>query len=268
LQPRACPRDQFANKRKVLECDWGRGELRLAQHLDTERSLTLLLRALVTAVHYRAGLNDSCNEEAYTHSLACGLVEIAHNSPGFWQALHALLERHWALCAGWSSAVANPNAASHLSRPEQVVFEGRTCELRWKPRWAHTQFYGYLLCKQNVIELDGALRGPHAALIVLHEVLHFLHECLRIPARGLPYDKFVNKQAQLLPIFWRQNPRFWSWWLRTVCAQEALDEGVASNSGKARAATSALGSVLHKALVRAPNARGAGQSERRKKSGE
>lgn len=210
------PRSRFADRRRVIEHDWDRHQTRIADHLSTRRALECLMRSLVTAIHYRSGLNDNCDEEAYTHSLATGLVELAQNNPEFWFQLNVLLEQEYYPGAGWG-LIAGGEPVRVPPRPALLRYDGHECSVRWMTpqQWKGDRAYGYYWVRQNRIDLKDSLRGNNLALVSLHEIIHFLHEKLKLRDSSTEMQ-FKRAQAAMLPRFIQQNPQVWSWWLHAA----------------------------------------------------
>lgn len=221
------PRHQFSDRRRIVEHDWTQGHVRMDCTLEPSRALECLFHSLVTCIHYRSGLNDHCDEEAFTHSLATGLVELARHNPRFMAQLHRILERQWRLPCVWSDVLEVRHAPPAFWRPQEVVFrmrrKRRTCVIRWRPagQWRHPGYYAWYLLKQGVIEIDARLHGPNLALVTLHEVAHFFHESLGLTSRSKERD-FKAAHVAMLPALLRHNPHFWAWWLHTAAESPAL----------------------------------------------
>lgn len=204
----------FSDKRRIIEHDWTAGVTFIADHLSTRKTLECLMRSIVTCIHYRSGLNDKSDEESFTHSLATGLVELARNNPEFWGGLQQLLEDDYKPGAGWGRTAAGDPVAAALTLPKRIVFDHRSCAINWVPpeKWKDSGAYGFYWLKQGKIDLNAGLHGANLALVTLHEVLHFLHECvgLKNSTKEVP---FKRAQAYTLLRFMQQNPKFWAWWL-------------------------------------------------------
>lgn len=214
----ACsPRSAFADKRRIVEHDWNLGVTHLAEHLSTRRAIECLFRSLVTAIHYRSGLNDRSNEESFTHSLATGLVELAQNNPEFWFEFNDLLDREYVPGANFAEASAGVPSSQTQAPPERLVYDGQVCELNWvaPEKWVDSSAYGFYWLRMNKIDINAGLQGNNLALVVFHEVLHFLHEKLGL-RDSTSEVVFKRTQAAALPRFIQQNPEFWAWWLGAV----------------------------------------------------
>lgn len=215
VQP--APRAAFGDKRRILENDWTAGIVRIVDTASPMRALELFLRHLITAIHYRSGLNDTCDEEAYTHSLSTGLVELARSNPYFWEAFIGVLERTLRPNSGWLEAAGGVLPDAAFDRPKQISHEERGCNIVRVPHRHCEQksAYGFYTPGEGPVEFSDGLRGLNLALVVLHEVVHFLHD-----VEGMT-DKhseavFKKTQARMLLRFWKANPKFWRWWLSTV----------------------------------------------------
>lgn len=207
-------RSTFPNKSKRAHNDWNAGTVSLDRTLTEKQALYWFTKHLVTAIHYRSGLNDRSNEESFTHSLASGLVELAQQNDEFWPAFNAVLEQSLSPGARWSEVAVSGFDAEYARAPDFITYRGRTCTFSRIPvqRAQRLNAYGYYLLKQGHIQLSDLLHGPNFALVVLHEVLHFLHECegLKDSTKERP---FIRGQARILLRFLRENPNFWGWWL-------------------------------------------------------
>lgn len=210
-------KDMFIDKRRVLEHEWTLGVVNIAQDLPVRKTIECMMRSLVTAIHYRSGLNDRSNEESFTHSLATGLVELARNNPEFWVEFMSIVEDHYAPDAGWALTAAGNPVRACFETPSRIVFNGRHCDIHWiaPNQWEDSSAYGFYWLKRGRIDLNGSLQGANLALVTLHEVLHFLHECVGLKDKTT--DKaFKRAQAHLLLRFMKENPEFWAWWLHAA----------------------------------------------------
>jgi hypothetical protein len=210
-------RGEFNDKRRILEHDWTGGRTFIASDLSQRKAMECLVRSLVTTIHYRSGLNDKSDEESFTHSLATGLVELALNNPEFWTAFQQLLEAEYKPGAGWGRTAAGSPVLAARSAPSRIVMDHRSCTINWVPaaEWPDEHAYGFYYIKQGRIDICDDLYGTNQALVVLHEVFHFLHECigLKDSTKEVPFKRC---QALMLLRFVQQNPKFWAWWLNAV----------------------------------------------------
>ena len=213
----AASRDMFTDKRRVVENDWTAGTVNIDENLSSRKALECFIRHLVTAIHYRSGLNDRSNEESYTHSLATGLVELARNQPAFWYQLQQVIEDEYTPGAGWALCALDQPQHLLVPAPVEVRYGSRVCAFTTLPRAVadRQHVYGYYNRKTGPIELSDGLSGVNLALVAMHEVLHFLHECEGLNDRTKE-KPFKRAQSKLLVRFIRHNTDFWSWWLAAV----------------------------------------------------
>jgi hypothetical protein len=206
----AASRGMFRDKRRKVETDWNAGIVHIRRDAKESFALSLVLRHLITAIHYRSGLNDASNEESFTHSCASGLVELALGQREFFARLLTLIEKLVKPGAGWCSAYQKGRA---LPAPKRIVCGARTCTISFVTSEIcnKAQAYGFYTVGNGIIELSDKLSGPSLALIAMHEKLHFLHECA-----GLRDDSteamFKNAQVKLLLSSLKDNPGYWRWW--------------------------------------------------------
>lgn len=207
----SAPRESFADKRRKIEADWNSGIVRLRGDIKESRALSLLTRHLVTAIHYRSGLNDHSDEESFAHSFASGLVELALGQRAFFTEFLALVERQVKPRAGWRDTYLG---GGPVAAPKRIVCGKRSCSIHFVPsRQCSTRgAYGFYTVGQGIIELSDQLSGANLALIALHEKMHFLHECAGLGKRSTE-TMFKAAQAKLLLNSLRDNPGYWRWWL-------------------------------------------------------
>jgi hypothetical protein len=222
LQAFPATKDMFSDKRRVIEHDWTAGVAYIKQDLPHRKTLECLTRSIVSAIHYRSGLDDRSSEESFTHSLATGLVELARNNPEFWAQFNKLLEDEYRPRAGWGRTAAGNPVSQALTDPKVIIFEGHTCKIHWIPgqKWKTPNAYGWYMYADMHIELNGAMYGVNRALVTLHEVFHFLHHCLGLKDRTKEKE-FKRTQSLMLLRFIQQNPKFWAWWLHAVNPEAA-----------------------------------------------
>lgn len=215
IQVRPQARVSFSDKRFNREIDWNAGVAYLREGLPLDVALRSLVRCVVAAIHYRSGLNDTCDEEAFTHSLASGLVELADTSPRFWFEFHQVLDQRFGLPDFWAEAAGGAQALSSAVQCPPALKMGRhRCPIHWIPAhlWSDRLAYGLYTPEEKIIELPHSLQGGNRPLVILHESLHFMHEVLGLTDEQ-DEQTFKRLQADGLLRFWKQNPEFWRWWL-------------------------------------------------------
>lgn len=217
LQVVAAPREMFIDKRRKVEADWNAGIVHIRQDANESRALTLLTRHLITAIHYRSGLNNSSDEESFAHSCASGFVELALSQRPFFAGYLALIEKIIKPGAGWQQIYLKPRPAP---APKRIVCGDRICTIRFVASESCTkeQAYGFYFVGRGIIDLSDELNGPNLALVSLHEKLHFLHECAGLDDKSTEL-MFRHAQTRLLLNSLKNNPGYWRWWLSVLGQQ-------------------------------------------------
>lgn len=203
-------REMFMDKRRKVETDWNAGIVHIRQDANESFALTLIVRQLITAIHYRSGLNDASDEESYTHSFASGLVELALSQRAFFVELLTLIEKLVKPGAGWRNAYLRGRA---VPAPKRIVCGSRTCTIGFvaSDGCNKARAYGFYTIGEGIIELSDKLQGANLALVALHEKLHFLHECAGLEDKSTE-AMFKNAQTRLLLNSLKDNPGYWRWW--------------------------------------------------------
>lgn len=211
------PREMFADKRRKVETDWNAGIVHIRQDAKESSALTLLTRHLVTAIHYRSGLNDSSDEESYAHSCASGWVELALSQRDFFAEFLTLTEKLIKPGAGWRQVYLKGGS---IPAPKRIVCGKRACSIRFvaSEDCAKEHAYGFYLVGKGIIDLSDRLSGANLALVALHEKLHFMHECARLKDKSTEV-MFKNAQTKLLLNSLKDNPGYWRWWLSLLSRQ-------------------------------------------------
>ena len=214
LQVVAAPREMFTDKRRKVEADWNAGIVHIRQDANESQALTLLTRHLITAIHYRSGLNNSSDEESFAHSCASGFVELALSQRPFFAGYLALVEKIIKPGAGWQQIYLKPRLTP---APKRIVCANRTCTIRFvaSDDCTKEQAYGFYFIGQGTIDLSDGLSGPNLALVALHEKLHFLHECAGLDDKATEI-MFRDGQTRLLLNSLKDNPGYWRWWLSVL----------------------------------------------------
>ena len=210
----AAPREMFTDKRRKVEADWNAGIVHLRKDATESSALSFLTRHLVTAIHYRSGLNNSSDEESFAHSCASGFVELALSQRPFFAGYLALVEKIIKPGAGWQQIYLKPRPAP---APKRIVCANRACTIRFvaSGNCTREQAYGFYFVGQGVIDLSDGLSGPNLALVSLHEKLHFLHECAGLDDKSTEI-MFRDGQTRLLLNSLKDNPGYWRWWLSVL----------------------------------------------------
>jgi len=85
------PRDTMRVQRRLMEYELSHGIVWLHESLTGERLAHQFLKAIIRLIHKSAGCQTGCIEEAFTQSLAAGLVSFAQHNPEVWVWFNRLL---------------------------------------------------------------------------------------------------------------------------------------------------------------------------------
>jgi hypothetical protein len=213
-------RKQFIrDKRRLSEVDLNAQFIRLDTSL-LDRPAVLaehFLRVCVRLIHHVNGLTDDTvrSEESYTHSLANGLVGLAHRNPGAWVWFNALLSEHVTAQARFHRVLTS-DLVHVRGMPKRLNFGRHVVTLHWWPKRLAVRYqeWGYFDYANNRIHLSRELHGPHLAVIALHEIIHAIHH--HGGCRARERNRFIRQQAAALTAFIRRNPNAWRWLLRLI----------------------------------------------------
>ena len=213
-------RKQFTrDRRRLSEMDLNAQLIRLDTSL-LERPAVLaehFMHVCIRLIHYVNGLSDDFlrSEESFTHSLANGLVSLAHRNPHAWAWFNALLSEHVTAKARFHRVLISDHV--HVrGMPKRLNFGRHVVTLHWWPKRLadRHQEWGYFDYANDRIHLSRELHGPHLAVIALHEIMHAIHHHGR--CRTGDRNRFIRQQAGALTIFIRRNPGAWRWLLRLI----------------------------------------------------
>lgn len=213
-------RKQFTrDKRRLSEVDLNAQLIRLDTTL-LDRPVLLaehFMRVCIRLIHSVNGLSDDSvrSEEIFTHSLANGLVSLAHRNPHAWVWLNALLSEHITARARFHRVlISDPLHVRGM--PKRLNFGRHVVTLHWWPKRLAERYqeWGFFDYANNRIHLSRELHGPHLAVIALHEIMHAIHH--HGSCRTGDRNRFIRQQAAALTAFIRRNPNAWRWLLRLI----------------------------------------------------
>ncbi len=208
---------EFKRRGAQLQYVHGHEPARIAAWVPPGRQLELLVRLIVSLIHYRSGINNKSNEESLTHSVATGLAELAQNSPEFWVQFNAMMGDHFGR-RGWGLRAAGQGATP--VQPARVVAGDEA--FRFVRIKETATYWAWCNFNERRIEIVETLRGANLCVIVMHECLHLIHWAAGIDkVKVAGTREFMRKQPAALLRFWRDNPRFWAWWLHTLATAQA-----------------------------------------------
>jgi len=216
-------RDAMRARRRLVEYELSQGVVWLHESLTGERLARQFLNLLVRLIHKAAGCQTGCIEEAFTQSLAAGIVSFAQQNPAVWVWFNRLLAQSVKPGARFEQ-VASGTTRRSFSVPKVVLLDNRV--LRFKPLSHKTAVRhnvdGYFGATDHVVELYEFLLGPQRAVVFMHEVTHAIHRAARLRNRDTR-EHFVAAQVAGWLRFVRQNPGAWMWLLATIREQAAFE---------------------------------------------
>ncbi len=207
-------RSAMTRRRELVELDVNSGTVKMHSSLQGARFADHFFKALVRLIHYSKGCQDGCVEEAYTHSLATGLVEFAHRNPHAWVWFNLLLD-HTSRSGGTDFArVANGVSRRRLSLPRRMQVGDEILKIVPLSTEVATRrrVYGFYDPQTRTAELFEGLQGSNLAVVAIHEVTHCIHYENGLESSG-DRRRFVSVQAAGWMRFIRDNPTAWRWLL-------------------------------------------------------
>jgi hypothetical protein len=215
----ASPREAFTDKRRKVEADWNSGLVLIRRDTTEASALQFLVRHLITAIHYRSGLNDASDEESFAHSFASGLVELALGQREFFTQFLDLIERLIKPGAGWKNAYLRGRS---VAAPKRIICGAQACTIEFvaSEHFGKARAYGFYTVGRGIIELSDSLSGANLAVVALHEKLHFMHECAGLEDASTE-AMFKTGQTKLLLDSLKNNPGYWRWWMSLLSQNAA-----------------------------------------------
>jgi hypothetical protein len=229
------PREALNDRRRLVCVNLDEGRIELRQDLTGLALAEAFLDCIIRLAHFSKGCQDGCVEEAWTHSLATGLVEFARRNPQAWLWFNLLLTKHLPGRVGYDrvvrGAVARPPAM-----PRQLAIGRHDVRLRTIGKTQTGNAFGWYLYAEREAQLYRGLFGPNLAVVALHEITHAVHHAYRVEFSVKRRD---FRRAQLggwLGVMYR-NPAAWRWlaWLMSFPEQATLGAATAAQPRRALA---------------------------------
>ena len=213
------PREAMPCKRKLYHYDLAQGLVWLHESLEGRKLARYFFKVMALLVHKAAGCQDGCIEEAFTQSIAAGLVSFAHNNPDVWVWLNRLLGKSEKLGAEFAR-IASGGSHRQMLVPKTVLMGQHAIRIvRLKHETAvREKIDGYCCATTKTVEVYEGLQGPHRAIVVMHELTHAIHAFAKLKNRDTR-ERFVNAQVEGWMRFTEQNPHAWMWLLATIREQ-------------------------------------------------
>lgn len=206
--------DEFERPRWLAETDYNHQLLRLRRGLSPAQVAHSFWLRVVRAMHYSAGLDDDCPEEAFTHSYASGLMSFIRANPEVWVWFNRLLESSFKPGARYSRYAAGARDPQPIAPPRRFSVGKHVYRLESMPRRLSNKLACWGDCDliNRVMRLSDELYGTHLAVIFWHELTHAMHREEDLED-GDTRARFARNQADFTLRFIRQNPHAWRWFL-------------------------------------------------------
>ena len=218
-------RSQLHSKKELCDLDVNGGVVRLSQSLTGARRARYFLKCVIRLIHYASGCQTGCIEEAFTHSLATGLVAFARHNPEAWSWFNLLLSESVRPGAAFDR-VSRGATQRQFPAPKMLHLQGWT--LRVQPlSEASSQrlgIWGDYDYATHVIRLYEGLQGPHAAVVAMHEMTHAIHHRAKLRNRDTK-KRFIAAETDGWLRLIRDNPGAWRWLLVGVRAEHVSPSG-------------------------------------------
>lgn len=194
-------------RRSCINIEEQRIELR--HDLDGLKLAETFIHVLVRLSHFSRGCQQGCVEEAYTHSLATGLVEFAQRNPRAWVWLNLLLNDHLPYDAHYDLAVCGAVPVPP-PMPARVLVDGRHVPVRRLSRAQAGNAFGWYDYGRREIQLFEGLTGPNVAVVAVHEITHALHHAHALRERDRE-RRFIQAQHKGWYEIATRDPITWRW---------------------------------------------------------
>jgi hypothetical protein len=206
-------RSRMADRRRLACVNLADRRIELRQDLDGLRLAEVFLDSVIRLSHFSKGCQQGCVEEAYTHSLATGLVEFAQRNERAWRWFNLLLAEHVPGRPRYDRVVRGA-VARPPTMPRRVLVGGEPVALRSISKAETGSAFGWYHFDLREAQLFHGLTGSNLAVVALHEITHAVHHRYGI-GTGDSHRDF--KEAQLKGWFGIMTgcPDAWRWlaWL-------------------------------------------------------
>ena len=218
-------RNAMRTRRRLVEFELSQGMVWLHESLTGERLARQFFGTVVRLIHKAAGCQTGCIEEAFTQSLAAGLVSFAHQNREVWLWFNRLLDTSVKPGARFHQVASGASRRSFCI-PKAVLVDHHV--VRFKPlshqAAVRNSVDGYfsITNREHIVELYEYLHGPQRAVVFIHELTHAIHSAARLRMRDTR-SRFVSAQVTGWLRLIRRNPGAWMWLLATIREQSEFE---------------------------------------------
>ncbi len=223
--------------RRKLACvniEYGRIELR--RDLRGLRLAEAFLDCVIRFIHFANGCQQGCVEEAYTHSLATGLVEFARRNPRAWLWFNLLLSEHLPGRVGYDRVVRNA-IPRQPAMPKRLLVGGHPVRLTTITKAQSGSAFGWYHFDAREAQLYVGLTGSNLAVVALHEITHAVHHVYGLGS-GDRHRLFREAQLKGWLGIMRTSPAAWRWlaWVMSFPERASLAPSTRTRAMAASAA--------------------------------
>jgi len=213
------PRSAMTVKRRLYQYDLSQGLVWLHESLEGKQLARYFLKVVTFIIHKASGCQDGCIEEAFTQSIAAGLVAFAQNNPDVWTWLNGLLGKDNRRGTDFARVALGAPHRQFLVPTSVHIGDHVVKIVRLRHETAvRKSVDGYFGPATKLIEVYEGLQGPHRAIVVMHELTHAIHNFAGLKNRDTR-TRFVQAQVDGWMRFTEQNPSAWMWLLATIREQ-------------------------------------------------
>lgn len=203
-------RGKMPDRRRLADVSVERHLFALREDLEGRRLALEFLRTLIRFIHYSRGCQGGCVEEAYTQSLATGLVEFAQRNPAAWTWFNELLDDVAARPDFARIAMARTGQVEAPPPPRRFLVDGALVTLASISTRQAGGCFGFFVHDESKALLWEHLCGPTLAVVAIHEFTHAIHARAGV-ANGSSHIAFRDAEAGGWLRFALANPAAWRW---------------------------------------------------------
>jgi hypothetical protein len=230
----------MSDRRRLACVNVSDGRIELRRDLEGLALAKAFLDCVIRLAHFAKGCQEGCVEEAYTHSLATGLVEFARRNPHAWRWFNLLLSQHLPGNVGYDRVVRGAVARAP-AMPKRVLVREHPVRLRSISKTESGNAFGWYVYDDREAQLYRGLQGANLAVVALHEITHAVHHAYGLE-NGHRHGEYREAQLEGWFGIMRHSPTAWRWlaWLMSFPEKASLGGGGAPTPGTSGASGTRL----------------------------